>query len=422
MLDIKYIQDNPDKVQKAAQDKSVNVDIGKVLDTDREYREILQKVEELRAERNRVAKERNIERGKEIKGELDGLESRLKELETSRNELLFSIPNPAKDDVKVGKDDSENDVIKTVGEIPKFDFKVRDHVELGEMLDIIDIDRAAKVSGARFYYLKNEGALLEIALMRYAIDTIMQDGFKPVIPPVLIKRDVMKRLGYMEHGADEDVFAVPSDDLVLVGTAEHSIVAMHTDETFNKKELPVRYVGFSSSFRREAGSYGKDTRGILRVHQFDKVEMVSYVAQGEDDKEHDLMLAIEEKLFSGLGLAYQVIKQCTGDLGFTAARKYDIEAWIPSQEKYREVTSTSTIGEFQSRRLNVKYQDGPPAGGEKKYVNILNGTGIYMARGIIAVLENYQQEDGSVVIPEALRKYTGFDRIEVKNLRINVKN
>lgn len=407
MVDIKYIQENPEQIQKAAAAKGVSVDIGKLLDTDREYRETLQKVEELRAERNRVAKARNIERGKEIKAELEGLEARFKELESERNDLLWSIPNPAKDDVKVGRDDSENDVIKTVGNIPKFDFKVRDHVELGEMLDIIDIERAAKVSGARFYYLKNEGAMLELALMRYAIDTIMAEGFQIVLPPVLIKRDVMKRLGYMEHGADEDVFAVPSDDLVLVGTAEHSIVAMHQDETFVKKELPRRYVGFSSSFRREAGSYGKDTRGILRVHQFDKVEMVSYVGEGEDDREHELMLSIEEKLFSGLGLAYQVIKQCTGDLGFTAARKYDIEAWIPSQEKYREVTSTSTIGDFQSRRLNIRYQDGD----EKKYVNILNGTGISMARGIITVLENYQQEDGSVIIPEVLRKYTGFDKI-----------
>lgn len=410
MLDIKYIQENPEKVQTAAADKGVAVDIGMLLDTEREARELSTKIQSLRAERNVAAKERDIERGREIKGKLEELEPRFHELETKVQEIVWSIPNPARDDVKVGKDESENEILKTVGDIPTFNHSIRDHIEIGSMLDIIDIDRAAKVSGSRFYYLKNEGALLEMALTKYALDIIMNEGFKVVLPPVLIKREIMKRLGYMEHGADEDVFAIPEDDLVLVGTAEHSIVAMHMDETFTQKELPVRYVGFSSSFRREAGSYGKDTRGILRVHQFDKVEMVSYVAQGADDAEHEMMLSIEEKLFSGLGIAYQVIKQCTGDLGFTAARKYDIEAWIPSQEKYREVTSTSTIGEFQSRRLNIKYQDSA----EKKYVTILNGTGIAMARGIIAVLENFQQEDGTVIIPEALRKYTGFDKISPK--------
>lgn len=410
MLDLQFIRENKDKVQKGAESKGVTINIDHILEIDAAARNLSTQVQELRTQRNQAAKDRDIEKGKEIKEKLDKLEPELTAVEQELKENLLQIPNLPKDDVKVGKDDSENDVIKTVGDIPKFDFPVKDHVTLGEDLDIIDIDRATKVSGARFYYLKNEGALLEFALIRYAMDTIMEYGFKPVLPPVLIKKDVMRKLGYMEHGADEDVFQVHSDDLVLVGTAEHSVVAMHMDETFQKKELPVRYVGFSSSFRREAGSYGKDTRGILRVHQFDKVEMVSYVAEGEDDKEHDLMLSIEEKLFGGLGLAYQVIKQCTGDLGFTAARKYDIEAWIPSQEKYREVTSTSTIEQFQSRRLNIKYQDGDM----KKYVNILNGTGISMARGIIAILENYQQKDGSIEIPQVLRKYTGFDKISAK--------
>lgn len=405
MLDIKYIRENPKKVEESAQAKGVTVDITALLDLDKKRTALSQEVQEIREERNKVAREKNIERGKQIKLELQEKEEVLRKVEQELSYLMYSIPNPAKDDVKVGKDDSENDVIKTVGSIPTFDFKVRDHVELGEMLDIIDIDRAAKVSGARFYYLKNDGVWLEFALMHYAMDVITKEGFSPILPPVLIKKDVMKNLGYMEHGADEDVFSIPEDNLVLVGTAEHSIVAMHQNETFKEADLPRRYVGFSPSFRREAGSYGKDTRGILRVHQFDKVEMVSYVAQDKDDEEHEKLLAIEEKLFSGLGLSYQVIKQCTGDLGFTASRKYDIETWIPSQEKYREVTSASTIADFQSRRLNVKYHDGPPAAGEKKYVNILNGTGISMARAIIAVLENYQQEDGSVVIPDALRPY-----------------
>lgn len=211
----------------------------------------------------------------------------------------------------------------------------------------------------------------------------------------------------MENGGDEDMYILDKDDLVLVGTSEQSIVAMHRDEVLNAKDLPRRYVGFSTCFRREAGSYGKDTRGILRAHQFDKVEMVSYTKQGEDDKEHEYLLSLEEKLLKSLGLPYQVVKMCTGDLGYPAARKYDLEAWIPSENKYREVTSTSTTTDFQSRRLNIKYQDG----NEKKYVNILNGTA-FSTRPIIAILENYQQEDGSIKIPQALQKYIGKDLIK----------
>jgi seryl-tRNA synthetase len=243
--------------------------------------------------------------------------------------------------------------------------------------------------------------------------TLIKEGFVPVVPPVLIQTSVMRGMGYMEHGGDEDMFIIPKDDLVLVGTAEHSIVPMHKDETLLGKQLPLRYVGFSTAFRREAGSYGKDTRGILRVHQFDKVEMVSYVSEGEDDKEHEFLLSLEEKLFQMLDIPYQVIKMCTGDLGFPTARKYDIEAWIPSQDKYREVTSASTITDFQSRRLNIKYAEGGgPAAGGKKYAQVLNGTAFAIGRTIIAILENYQQEDGSVLIPEVLREYVGKEKLE----------
>lgn len=213
----------------------------------------------------------------------------------------------------------------------------------------------------------------------------------------------MKALGYMEHGADEDIFYLEKDDLMLVGTAEHTVVTMHKDEVLQKKNLPLRYVGFSSAFRREAGSYGKDTKGILRVHQFDKVEMVSFVEEGKDDTEHDYLLSLEEKLFQNLDIPYQVVKMCTGDVGFVQARKYDIEAWMPGQNKYREVTSASTITDFQSRRLNIKYQDGS----DKKFANILNGTAFAIGRTIIAILENYQQEDGSVITPQVLQKYIG---------------
>lgn len=410
MLDIKYIQENPDKVQKAAVDKGITVEIGVLLDTDKEYRELSTKIQGLRAERNVAAKARDIEKGKELKVQLEELEPRLKELEDKLQELLWNIPNPAKDDVKVGKDDSENEVIRTYGEPTTFSFTPRDHVELGHMLDIIDIERATKVSGSRFYYLKNEGVLLEQALVRFAMDTLIPEGFTPIIPPVLITEDTMKRLGYMENGGDEDMFRLEKDKMVLVATAEHAIAPIHRDETLDESDLPKRYVGYSPSFRREAGSYGKDTKGILRVHQFNKVEMVSFVKQGEDDAEHEYLLGLEEKFFKELDIPHQVVKMCTGDLGFPAARKYDIEAWIPTQEKYREVTSVSTVTDFQSRRLNTKYRTKEGT----EYAQILNGTAFSIGRPIIAILENYQQEDGTVIIPVVLRKYTGFDKISPK--------
>lgn len=412
MIDIKFIRENSEKVQKGAESKNVSIDIHSLLETDTKLRELNSQIQELYAQRNAAAKERDIEKGKEIKKQLDGLESSQKELDEKLKTLLASIPNLPNDDVKVGKNDTENDVIKTVGEVPSFSFKPLDHVALGEMLDIIDIERAAKVSGARFAYLKNEGALLEFALIQFAMDTLINKGFSPIIPPTIISKETMKGLGYMENGGEEDMFHILDEDKVLVGTAEQSIVPMHKDEVLEIKKLPIRYVGYSSSFRREAGSYGKDTKGILRVHQFDKVEMVSFVQNGKDDEEHDFLLSIEEELFQTLGIPYQVIKMCTGDLGFPAARKYDIEAWIPTQEKYREVTSTSTTTDFQARRLNIKYREGE----EKNYVNILNGTAFAIGRTLIAILENYQQEDGSVVIPEVLRKYmNNIDKISPKS-------
>ena len=410
MLDIKFIRENPDKVKEGAKSKNIDVPVDEIIALDNEYRELSQSLQELFAKRNRSAKERDIEGGREVKGEIDSKEGKLKELKDKLNTLLYSIPNMPASDVKVGENEGDNDVVKTVGESKKFEFKPKDHVELGQILDIIDIDRAAKVSGARFAYLKNEGALLEFALVQFAFDLLVKEGFTPIIPPELIKTETMKRLGYMENGGDEDMFHIEKDELTLVGTAEHSIVPMHMDETFLVKNLPKRYVGFSTSFRREAGSYGKDTKGILRVHQFDKVEMVSFTSEEKDTEEHDYLLSLEEKFFQELGIPYQVIKMCSGDLGFPVARKYDIEAWIPTQDKYREVTSASTTTDFQARRLNTRYQDGA----EKKFAHILNGTAFSTNRPIIAILENFQEEDGSVVIPEVLRKYTNFDRISPK--------
>jgi seryl-tRNA synthetase len=410
MLDIKIIREKPEEIEKAAKDKGVKINTTHILEIDAKKRELDAEVQKLREERNAhsaVIKGKptqdQIQKGQEIKNRLEQKEHALSAVDEELTVWLLKIPNPAKKDVHFGMDDRGNEVIRKNGKPTKFDFPPQDHLSLGEALDIIDVQRATKVSGARFAYLKNEGVLLEFALVQFALESLMKEGFIPVVPPVLLKTEVMKGLGYMENGGDEDMFHIAKDGFTLVGTAEHSIVPMHMNEVLQGRILPLRYIGFSTAFRREAGSYGKDTRGILRVHQFDKVEMVSFVEEGKDDDEHEFLLSLEEKLFQSLEIPYQVVKMCTGDLGFPAARKFDIEAWMPGQEKYREVTSVSTIGDFQSRRLNIKYQDG----GEKKFASILNGTGFAVGRTIIAILENYQEKDGSIKIPEVLQKYMG---------------
>lgn len=418
MIDIKRIRENPEEIEKSSKDKGVKIDSSHILEIDAKFRELDQEVQKLREERNAHSagikgkpSEEQIEKGQEIKNKLEQKEHALTAIEEELKSWLLKIPNPAKKDVHFGMDEKGNEVVKKVGKPKKFDFTPKDHLELGETLDIIDVKRAAKISGARFYYLKNEGALLEFALKQFAFEVLVKEGFIPTIPPVLVNKEIMDDLGYTQMGEDENIFTVEKDGKYLVGTSEQSIVPMYKDEVLEKEELPKRFVGFSSCFRREAGSYGKDTKGILRVHQFDKVEMVSFVEEGKDDEEHKYLLSLEEKLFGALDIPYQVVNICTGDLGFNAARKYDIEAWLPSQEKYREVTSTSTVTDFQSRRLNMRYVDGD----EKKYMSVLNGTAFSMARPIIAILENYQEKDGSVKIPEALQKYMGgIKKIEKK--------
>lgn len=410
MLDIKFIRENPSLVQKASEAKGIKVNIDHLLEIDRKYRELSQEVQSLREERNRYAKEKNIEKGKDLKV---GLEKNEKALAALKEELeleLIKVPNPAKKDVKIGADEGDNEILRKEGAPPSFNFKPKDHLDLGVALDIIDVERASKISGSRFYFLKNEGVLLEFALKQMAFEILMAEGFIPILPPVLIKKEIMKGLGYMESGGEEDMYVFDKDELVLVGTSEQSIVPIHKDEVLDESKLPLRYVGFSTCFRREAGTYGKDTKGILRAHQFDKVEMVSFVSDGDDDKEHEYLLSLEERFLKELEIPYQVVKMCTGDLGFPAARKYDLEGWIPSENKYRELTSTSTTTDFQSRRLNIKVRQKD----KTSYASVLNGTA-FSTRPIIAILENFQQKDGSVEIPKVLQKYTKFTKISPKN-------
>jgi len=417
MLDIKLLRDDPERIKKGIASKNIDPKIvDEILLADRKRRELLEEAENLRAQRNKLAKlGKETPEAKELKERFKLVEQELKKSEKEFQDFMLQLPNLPASDVEVGKDESENKVIRKWGEPAHFDFSPKDYLEIGENLDIIDVKRASKVSGARFGYLKGEAALLEFALVNLALETLVKEGFVPVVPPVLIKKEVMGGMGYLEHGGEEDMYVFDKDRLVLVGTSEQSLGPMHMDELLEEGKLPLRYVGFSTCFRREAGSYGKDTKGILRVHQFDKIEMFSFTKPEVSDREHEYLLAMEEKMVQLLELPYQVVKMCTGDLGTPAARKYDIECWIPSEKRYRETHSTSTCTDFQARRLNIRYQSSIINHQSSiQFVHTLNGTALAIGRTIIAILENYQQKDGSVLVPKALQKYTGFSKISSK--------
>ncbi len=404
MLDIKFIRENSNTVKEACRAKKEEVDIDRLVELDKKYLKLLQKLEELRHKRREVSKKlpKKGTAPKYSKEELKKYEEETRKVKEERDKLLVEVPNLPAPDVKFGQSENDNEVIKTWGDKPAFDSEPLDYLTLAESLDLIDVKRAGKVSGTRFGYLKNDAVLLEFALVNFALHTLIKEGFRPVIPPVLINEDSMLGMGYLAHGGEEETYHLTKDKLYLTGTSEQSIGPMHRDEVFNEKELPRRYVAFSSCFRREAGSWGKDTKGIFRVHQFDKIEMFSFTTPEDSIKEHDYFLSLEEKLVQALGIPYQVVKMCTSDLGNPAARKFDIECWIPSQGKYRETHSTSCCTDYQARRLNIKYKSKDE---KKNFVHTVNGTAFAIGRTIIALIENFQQKDGSILIPKVLRPY-----------------
>lgn len=414
MIDIKQLREEPNTIREAAKAKNVELNVERILELDKRVRSLQTEIEQIAAQKNTASKqiasaqgdERThlIEEMRTIDRKADELKAEFTPLEEELNEELYRIPNPPSADVKIAASEDENEVIRTVGEKPQFDFEPKDHLELGVDLNIIDVERAAKVSGSRFTYLKGEGARLQFALTQYALEIASKHGFTPVMVPNMVTARAMRAMGYLEHGGHDEIYYLSKDNMYLVGTAEQALGPMHMDEVFSEDELPKRYIGISPCYRREAGSYGKDTKGIFRVHQFDKVEMFSFVTPEMDDAEHELILSIEEELMTGLGIPYHVLSIVSGDLGLPAARKYDIEAWIPTQEKYRETHSCSTTTDFQTRRLNTRYKDKE---GDVQFVHALNGTAFAMGRTIIAILENFQQKDGSVKIPEVLQKYMG---------------
>ncbi|MDP3093250.1 MAG: serine--tRNA ligase [bacterium] len=417
MLDIKLIRQNPEKVKDACRKKQAKIDIDRLLEIDKKRKELMLALEDTRAKKNqaneqikqlhdKADREAVIMKMQELDKSDDRIEAEFKEIDAEFQGLMSIIPNLPLNSVPEGKDESENKEIRKWGDIPKFNFPPKSHFELGETLDLIDTQRAGKVSGTRFGYLKNEGVMLEMALLDLGFKTLIKKGFTPILPPAMIQKDVLMALGYNNRGFEE-TYCLDQDNLCLVATAEHAIVPYFKDEILLEQELPKRFVGFSAAFRREAGSYGKDTKGILRVHQFNKLEMVSFVKPEDSEKEHAFLIAIEEELMQSLNLPYHVVQMCTGDLGDPAAAKYDIEAWFPSENKYRETHSASNCTDYQARRLNIRFKR---KGGELEFVHILNGT-VFSERPILAILENYQQKDGSIKVPRILQKYTCFKEI-----------
>ena len=422
MLDIKFIRENPAAAKDGLRKKGVMVDVDRLVELDRLHRERLQEIEKARAELNVVSTE--IARGdKDKRVFAEDIKNRIKELEPEEErlrkelaDLIELLPNlPAKDALE-GKDASGNKVVREGGKKPRLAFSPKDYLALAQAHDLIDIERAAKVSGSRFGYLKREAALLEFALIRYAFDHLLHEEFIPVMPPAMIRPEVFKGMGRLTYDQLEERYYLEKDDLYLVGSAEHTLGPLHKDEILEEKSLPIRYLGFSTSFRREAGSYGKDTKGILRVHQFAKVEMFVFTTPDESDKELGRLVSWQERLVSGLGLPYRVVEICTGDIGWTDARQFDIEMWLPGQNngkgEYRETHSASNTTDFQARGVNVRFRSSVVGQRSKvDYVHMLNATAFAIGRTLIAILENYQQKDGSIVVPEALLPYVPFEKI-----------
>ncbi len=405
MLDLKYVRENLGEIKKKIATKGqFKCDVDQVLKLDEERRGLMARIEMLRAEQNKMAKEgKRSERAVEIKKMIKDLEPQLAEAEENFKVEAVKIPNIPLSDVPEGQDESQNEVMKEIGEIKIKSGK--DHLEIGKNLDLIDIERASKVSGSRFYYLHNEVVELEFALIKFAMEMIKKQGFQPIIPPVLIKEDMAWGSGHFE-AINDDAYHMKNDELVAVGTAEQSILPYFADEII--ENLPQRFAAFSTCLRREAGSYGKDTRGIFRVHQFDKLEMFSFCRPQDSEKEHELIVELEEKIMKELKLPYRVVKLCSGELGLPSAKTIDIETWLPGQGQYRETHSSSNCTDFQARRLNIRFRS--EKGNE--FVHTLNGTAVAIGRMLIAILENYQEKDGSVKVPQALQKYLDFKEIK----------
>ena len=413
MLDVKLVRSNPEEVRRALQRRGSSTEsLEKFLSVEEERRRLTTEVERRRAARNQVTEEiARLKREKQpadekiaamraAGDEIKAMEAQLAEAELRLRDILLDIPNIPLDDVPDGGEE-DSVVLREVGERPTFDFEPKDHLDLGLALDVIDMERAARASGSRFAYLKGDLVMLQFALVRFGLGIVESKGFRPVVPPVLVREEAMYGTGFFP--TDEQQIYRTTDGECLVGTSEVPLAAMHMQEFLEAEKLPLRYAGYSTCFRREAGAAGRDTRGILRVHQFDKLEMFSFCLPEQSHAEHELILSVEEEVLGSLGIPYRVVNIAAGDLGAPAAKKYDCEAWMPGQQAYREVTSCSNCTDYQARRLDCRYRTdkGP------RFVHTLNGTTIALGRTIIAIMENYQRADGSITVPPVLVPFMG---------------
>ncbi len=420
MLDVNFLRESPEKAKNLLSRKKVDPKlVDKFLRLDEDWRKKTVSLDELKAEQNTLTKEIGSSRNREeLLAKAQILKKRIAEIsedkgkiERKRDEILGKLPNVPFEDVTVGLDENENKVIREVGKRPDFGFEPKDYFEIAESLGLINTEKASEVSGTRFGYLMNEAALIEFALARIAFDTVLPHGFIPVIPPVMIRPEVYESIGRLAADQRDERYFLEKDNVYLVGSAEHTLIPIHFGETLSESDLPRRYVGFSTCFRREAGSYGKDTKGILRVHQFDKVEFISFTTPEKSEEEHLFLLSLQEELMKKINLPYRVVENCTGDMGWTDARQFDIEAWFPSQGVYRETHSCSNTTDFQSRGAGIKYKTKD---GKKEFVHALNATG-FSQRPILSLLENFQTKDGTIRLPEIFGEYLGKREIKRKN-------
>ena len=413
MIDINVLRNHPEDLKANLERRRADIDVDRLVELDASIRSVRRQAEEARAEQKVAGKQiatlsaderpAAIERAAVLADEYKRLSIEAEALETQFNGLWETVPNLAHESVPAGGTDEDNVEIKQWGTPRVFGFEPRDHQDIGESLGIIDVEAGARVSGSRFAYLKGQAVMLELGLVRWALEMLWGEGFTPVIPPVLVREPALYGTGFFP-GDQDQVYSLEKDDLFLVGTSEVPLAALHAGQILTG-ELPIRYAGFSTCFRREAGTYGKDTRGIFRVHQFDKVEMFSFCHPDVSWPEHDFLFSMEERIVQALELPYRVVNVAAGDLGASAAKKYDIEAWVPSQNAYREITSCSNTTDYQARRQKIRMKDESG----NRVIHTLNGTAVAVGRTILAIIENHQQADGTVLIPEAIRSYVGFD-------------
>jgi seryl-tRNA synthetase len=414
MLDIKFVRENQDLIRKMLEMRNMSVPLDDLIKNDKERRDLITIAQKLKHKKNlvslRIAElkrenkdaQKEIEEMKKLSDEISMVDAKIKDLEQKIQDIMMIIPNIPDKTVPPGRDENDNVEMRNWGELPTFDFQPKDHIDLGLNLELIDVERAAKVAGARFYYLKGDLVLLNLALIRFGLEFMKKKGFTVIQTPYMLRREVVAGCVALSDFEDA-IYKIEEEDLYLLATSEHAIAGLHKDEILDGKQLPLKYAGISPCYRKEAGAHGRDTKGIFRVHQFEKVEQFVFSRPEDSWKEHELLIKNAEEIFQLLKIPYRIMNVCMGDLGTVAAKKYDLEAWLPGQGKYREMVSCSNCLDYQARRLNIKYRDKPNE--KPSFVHTLNSTAIATERALIAIMENYQEKDGSIRVPEVLKPY-----------------